>query len=346
MTRKKLLVAVLLLVTVFAASQALAFSGRTKWQVTLDSGVTSGIAASGHTLLLGCETGRFYALNKDTGSEIWAYKGSSTVKGTPTVIGSNVVFAQGDGTITCLKISDGSLVWQNLPIVDEDNTLQDGTTAGDGMLFVSRLNGKLHALDQKNGHLLWTYKAGDQGLRTAPGYGDGFVFLGAYDGIMSIITPHNGKRVNGGGAGGALNTPVVKNGKVYYSSWDGSVQSVQIKDVIPLWDTKVGDPVTTPPAVGEGIVAVGTVRGVVAAIDDKSGSLLWKFETNGSSITGTPIIEGGLVFVGTEAGTLYALDKETGKPRFNFDAGGSISTNALFDGGVLYFSHGDVHAMQ
>lgn len=344
--RKKLLVAVLLLVTLFAASQAFAFSGKTKWQVRLDSGVTSGIAISGHTLLVGSETGRFYALNKNTGSEIWTYKGSSTVKGTPSVIGGNVVFAQGDGTITCLKISDGSLVWQNLPHVDEDSTLQDGTTAGDGMLFVSKLNGKLYALDQKNGHLLWTYKAGDQGLRSAPGYGDGFVFLGGYDGIMSIITPNNGKRVNGGGAGGAINTPVVKNGKVYYSSWDGSVQSVQVKDVIPLWDTKVGDPVATAPAVGEGIVAVGTVRGIVAAIDEKSGNLLWKFETNGGSITGTPIIAEGLVFAGTESGTLYALDKEAGKPRFNLDTGEAITVNSLFEDGVLYFSHGEVHAIQ
>ncbi|MBQ7734072.1 MAG: PQQ-binding-like beta-propeller repeat protein [Synergistaceae bacterium] len=344
--RKKLLVAVLLLVTLFAASQALAFSGKTKWHVRLDSGVTSGIAISGHTLFVGSETGRFYALNKDTGSEIWAYKGSSTVKGTPSVIGSNVVFAQGDGTITCLKISDGSLVWQSLPHSGEDNSLQDGTTAGDGMIFVSRLNGKLYALDQKNGHLLWTYEGSEQGLRSAPGYGDGFVFLGGYDGIMSIITPNNGKRVNGGGAGGAINTPVVKNGKVYYSSWDGSVQSVQIKDVIPLWDTKVGDPVATSPAVGEGIVAVGTSRGIVAAIDDKSGNLLWKFETNGGSITGTPVIAEGLVFAGTESGTLYALDKETGKPRLNLDTGGAITVNSLFEGGVFYFSHGEVHAMQ
>lgn len=344
--RKKLLVAVLLLVTLFAASQAFAFSGHTKWKVSLDSGVTSGVAISGSTLLVGSESGRFYALNKNTGSEIWSYKGSSTIKGTPNVIGSNVVFAQGDGTITCLKISDGSLVWQNLPLSNEDSTLQDGTTAGEGMIFVSRLNGKLCALDQKNGHLLWTYQAGEQGLRSAPGYGDGFVFLGAYDGIMSIITPHNGKRVNGGGAGGAINTPVVHSGKVYYSSWDGSVQSVQIKDVIPLWDTKVGDPVASAPAVGEGIVAVGTIRGIVAAIDDKSGNILWKFETNGGNITGKPVIAEGLVFVGTESGTLYAIDKESGKPRFNLETGGAISTNSLFDGGVLYFAHGDVCAIQ
>ena len=346
--RKKLLVSILLLVTLFAASQALAFSGRTRWQVNLDSGVTSGIAASGSTLFVGSETGRFYALNKNTGSEIWSYKGSSTIKGTPSVIGSNVVFAQGDGTVTCLKVSDGSFVWQNLSHKGDDFSLEDGTTAGGGMLFVSKLDGKLYALDQKNGHVLWTYKASEQGLRAAPGYGDGFVFLGEYGGIISIITPHNGKRVNGGGAGGAINTPVVSSGKVYYSSWDGSVQSVQIKDVIPLWDTKVGDPVNTSPAVGEGIVAVGTVRGIIAAIDDKSGNLLWKFETNGGSITGTPIISGGLVFAGTEAGTLYAIDKEAGRPRFNLDTGAGITTNSLFDGGVFYFGNdnGEIYAIQ
>ena len=345
--RKKIFIAVLLL-ALFAASQVQAFTGRTKWQVNLDSGITSSISASGNMIFLGSETGRFYALNKNTGSEIWSYKGTSSIKGTPSVVNDNVVFAQGDGTITCLKISDGSFMWQSLAHAGEDITLEDGTTAGGGMLFVSKSDGKLYALDAKNGHVLWTYKASEQGVREAPGYGDGFVFLGEYGGIMSIITPHNGKRVNGGGAGGAINTPVIKNGKVYYSSWDGSVQSVQIKDVIPLWDVKVGDPVTSSPAVNEGIVAVGTARGIVAAIDEASGNLLWKLETNGGTINGNPIVSEGLVFAGTESGTFYAIDKTAGKVRFNLETGSGIETNPLLSGGVIYFgnNNGTVYALQ
>ena len=344
--RKKIFAAIFLL-TLFAASQAQAFTGRTKWQVNLDSGITSGISESGNLLFLGSETGRFYALNKNNGSEVWSYKGTSTIKGTPSIVNNNVVFAQGDGTITCLKISDGSLMWQSLAHTGEDMPLEDGTTAGGGMIFVSKSDGKLYALDAKNGHVLWTYKASEQGLRAAPGYGDGFVFLGEYGGIMSIITPHNGKRVNGGGAGGAINTPVVKDGKVYYSSWDGSVQSVQIKDVIPLWDVKIGDPVTSSPAVNEGIVAVGTVRGTVAAIDEASGNLLWKFETGGGSISGKPVISEGLVFATTESGTFYAIDKSAGKVRFNLDTGAGITTNALLTNGIIYFGAGGVlYALQ
>ena len=345
---RKTFFAAVLLLALFAASQVQAFTGRTKWQINLDSGLTSGIAESGNVILLGSETGRFYALDKNTGSEVWSYKGTSSVKGTPSVVNDNVVFAQGDGTITCLKISDGSLMWQSLAHANEDMPLEDGTTAGGGMIFVSKSDGKLYALDAKNGHVLWTYQASEQGLRETPGYGDGLVFLGEYGGIMSIITPSNGKRVSGGGAGGAINTPVVKNGKVYYSSWDGSVQAVQIKDVIPLWDVKVGDPVTSSPAVNEGIVAVGTVRGIVAAIDEASGNLLWKFETNGGTISGNLIVSEGLVFACTGSGTFYAIDKSAGRARFNLDTGAGIETNPLLSGGVFYFGNynGVVYAVQ
>ncbi|MBQ6773036.1 MAG: PQQ-binding-like beta-propeller repeat protein [Synergistaceae bacterium] len=345
--RKKIFIAVLL-PALFAASQAWAFTGRTKWQVNLESGITSGIAESENVLLLGTETGKFYALNKDTGSEVWSYIGTNTIKGTPSVINNNVVFAQGDGTITCLKIADGSLMWQSMAHAGEGVTIDDGTAAGGGMIFASKSDGKLYALDAKNGHLLWTYKAGEQGVREAPGYGDGFVFLGEYGGIMSIISPHNGKRVNGGGAGGAINTPVIKNGKVYYSSWDGSVQAVQIKDVIPLWDVKIGDPVTTSPAVGEGIVAVGTVRGTIAAIDEANGNILWKFETNGNTISGNPIISEGLVFAGTASGTIYAIDKSSGKVRFNLETGSGFETNPVLSEGIIYFGDngGTVYALQ
>ena len=344
MTRR---IFVSLLIVLFVCSGAWAFSGRTKWQVNLDSGLTSGIACSGNILLLGSETGRMYALDKNTGAEIWSRKGENSIKGTPSIVNDNVVFAQGDGTITCLKISDGSFMWQNMAHIGSEITIEDGTTTGDGMVFVSKSDGKLYALNDKNGHLLWTYQASEQGLREAPGFGDGLVFLGEYGGIMSIITPNNGKRISGGGAGGAINTPVVNNGKVYYSSWDGSVQSVQIKGVIPLWDTKVGDPVTSSPAVSANLVAVGTVRGIIAAIDNESGSLRWTYETNGASINGTPVIAEGLVFAGTESGTLYAIDAGTGRPRFTLETGSGIATDMLFTGGVLYFGNGaGVYAIQ
>ena len=122
---------------------------------------------------------------------------------------------------------------------------------------------------------------------------------------------------------------------------------MQIKDVIPLWDVKVGDPVTSSPAVNEGLVAVGTVRGIVAGIDEASGNLLWKFETNGGSISGTPIISEGLVFAGTDSGTFYALDRNSGRVRFNLDTGSGITTNALLSNGVIYFGAGGViYALQ
>lgn len=349
---KRKITLALLIILVMAVS-ASAFSGREKWTFQPDSSVTSGIAISGNTLFFGSETGRFYALNKNSGQVIWDFKTSNTIYGNPAIIGNRVVFAQADGEIICLNISDGSPVWSSGGNVvrDERNRtvndgLFDGATPGGGMLFVSKADKKLHALSDKDGKTLWTYTSGSQGLREAPAYSDGLVFLGEYDGIFSIIDAKTGKRLNGGGAGGAINTPTVSNGNVYFSSWDGSVNAVKIKGVEPLWNVNVHDTITTQPAIGGGKIVVGTGRGAVIALGENNGRTLWRFNTNGGNISATPVIADGLVFAGGEAGGMFVLDASTGRRVGQLVENEGINADALYSDGVLYFGGSALYAYE
>ena len=278
---------------------------------TVDSFITTGIASSGSTLLFGDSVGNFYA----AGGASWTYHDSdTTATGIPAVQGDKVIFAQVDGTITCLDIPSGSFVWRYTPAIDESSNdgLNDGAAVGGGLVYAAFTSGALRAFDLKDGHLVWTYNA-SQGLRTAPVYSSGMVFLGEYDGLFSMIEAKTGRRVNGGGAGGALNTPAVNGGNVYYSAWDGSIHAVQIKDVIPLWDAKAGEPVTTAPVVGEGIIAVGTAGGKVIAFDEKTGGKLWEYASEGGQILARPVISGSKILIATGDGKIAELSSKTGK---------------------------------
>jgi outer membrane protein assembly factor BamB len=208
------------------------------------------------------------------------------------------------------------------------------------MAFFAKGDGKMVALDAFNGKALWTYDSGQE-LRNAPLFANDTVFLGEQKGIFSAVNPQTGKRDWGGGAGGAINTPAVGDENVYFSSWDGSVRSVRIKGVIPQWKADVGEPVTTPPFVGDDKIFLGTANGKVVALSKANGSTLWTFETQGGAVSGTPVAAEGLVFVGGGQGTLFVLDASKGTLRYTFSTGGEIGGTPAFSGGVLFLGSAD-----
>lgn len=350
---RKSFVSALVLVFVMAVS-ASGFSGHEVWKLQLDSPITSGITVSGGTVFFGTETGRIFAVNAKSGQAAWDYKADHTIYGRPSAVRDMVIFAQSSGELLAFKAAAGGLIWtsggeggKDLHGRDVNDGLSDGTAAGGGLVYVSKADRKVHAFSDKDGKPAWTYATSDQGVRAAPVFSDGMVFVGEYDGTFSMIDAKTGKRINGGGAGGAVNTPAVNGGNVYFSSWDGSVNAVKIKGVEPLWHVNVKDTITTQPEISAGKIVVGTGRGAVIALDEKTGRTLWRFNTNSGSISAKPVIADGVVFAGAETGDVYVLDLNTGRQAGTIaDADGLVSTPAFSDG-VLYLGSGNtLYAIQ
>ena len=340
--KKQVCLALLLGLFLFVADTALAWRGEVGWTFRAETGISSGVAVSDAMVVFGDTTGTLYAVRRASGQLAWSYHGTNTIVGTPALAGDKVFFAQEDGTLTCLNLSNGSEAWRVLSPESGSgaDTMVDGAAVGDGKVFVSKGDGKLYALSAANGATVWTYRS-DQELRSAPTFGEGYVFLGEQNGKLSFIDPKTGKRVTGGGAGGPINTPAVSDGTLFFSSWDGSVQGVKLKGVVPQWKTNVQDSVTTAPFVSGGKVFVGTARGNVAALDARSGKILWQFNTQGGSVSACPICAEGLVFAGGGQGVLSILDARTGKLRSTFTTGTGIVGTPAYDGGVLYLGSGD-----
>ena len=319
------------------ASHVFAF-GDIKWE--FKAFVASNITFHEDKMLFGDTLGIFYALNKDSGEVIWTYKGNASIIKTIAVVDDKVLYITSTGHITCLNLNDGSLIWNYMPADNSDEIIYDGVTVGEGLAFVVKNDAKLYALDINTGKTVWTFKGNDQGLQNAPTYSEGLVFLGEYNGILDIIDAKTGKRVNGGGAGGSINTPVVKDGIVYYSSWAGSVNAVQIKSVIPLWNVNIKEPIMTSPVIAEGIIVVGTGRGFVTALSDKDGTLIWSLDCKNGAVTSKPIIANGKVYATPEGGNLYEIDATSGKVLNTFETKGTVSNPAYSDG-VIYLGNMD-----
>jgi len=106
------------------------------------------------------------------------------------------------------------------------------------------------------------------------------------------------------------------------------------------------------PVVGEDLVYVSAINGVLYAIDRETGSFGWQqpkgiAEDERPQLVAGPALdpESNAVVVGSEDGRLYAYDAKTGEPRdgFPFRVEDKIWSTPVIKDGVVYFGSHDKH---
>jgi outer membrane protein assembly factor BamB len=86
--------------------------------------------------------GKLFALNAHTGAKLWSYGTGGEIFSSPAIANDIVYISGGDGEITALRVSDGSIVWScqtETPI-----TWSSPAVVG-GILYVGSDNGVLYA---------------------------------------------------------------------------------------------------------------------------------------------------------------------------------------------------------
>jgi outer membrane protein assembly factor BamB len=108
-------------------------------------------------------------------------------------------------------------------------------------------------------------------------------------------------------------------------------------DPRPLWRADIGRAVRGSPALGETILAVGTVDRNVVLVDRTSGDILWRQRLDGTIRAG-PLLDEDRLYVATEAqpeGRVYAIRLRDGRPLWRTKVG-SVVAPLAYDGESLY----------
>jgi hypothetical protein len=106
------------------------------------------------------------------------------------------------------------------------------------------------------------------------------------------------------------------------------------------WSFATGGPVSSSPAVANGVVYVGSHDGNLYALDTVSGAELWSFGT-GNLVYSSPAVADGVVYVGCEDFNLYALSAATGAELSRFTTGGFVDSSPAVANGVVYVGSED-----
>jgi outer membrane protein assembly factor BamB/predicted phosphodiesterase len=161
------------------------------------------------------------------------------------------------------------------------STIAMPAEAGGDVVVVGDASGTVTALQQCDGVVVWSFKAG------GPVYG----------------------------------RPTIAGDHVVFGSTDGSVYSLSIHDGSLQWKTPTDGPVLGVPAIAGDTIFIGGSDRRFRALRLGDGTVLWTSDSLGGFVETRPLVAGGSVIFGAWDQRLYALDETTGKTRWVWEGG-------------------------
>ncbi len=146
-------------------------------------------------------------------------------------------------------------------------------------------------------------------------------------------------------SGSFSSSATVSGGVVYAGSLDYNVYALDAKTGSLRWKYQTGNGVWSSPAVSGGVVYVGSRDKNVYALDAVTGALIWKY-TTGDVVDSSPTVAGDVVYVGSHDGSVYALDAASGSLKWKYTIGYPVGTSPAVSIGLIYVgSYDGVYAL-
>jgi len=233
----------------------------------------------------GCDNYFLYALDVETGKELWKFRAGDCAGNYPPVVaGEFVFFGSYDGYLYMLKKKSGELVWK----FKTGGKVVSGVACSDGKIIFGSRDSYVYCLDM-DGNELWRFRTGNQIISTPTIIGEE-VYVGSYDGCMYCLNLENGKeiwRFRTGGAVGSLSPMNIKDDMIFFGSWDFNMYCLNRHMGNELCRFRVGGGILTCGKIQKDALYFGAKDGF-HAVDISNGKNLWtiKFDqhTDGSHV--------------------------------------------------------------
>ncbi len=317
--------------TVYAASHdgeviaMAADSGRRMWTAKTKVALSAGPEVAGSLVVVGSSDGDIIALDATNGSERWRKSIGSEVLARPLIANDVVVIRTVDGHVEGLAAADGTQRWavdEQVPRLTLRGTAPP-VLAGDRVI-AGFDNGKVLAIDPRNGDVLWDAIVNAPRGRTelerladidAPARVSGDdIFVVGFQGRVAMLALDSGQiwwaRDASSYRGFAMDEE-----NLYLTNADSVVIAMKRSDGAVLWeqDAMKRRGLTAPAVDGDALV-VGDFEGYVHWLDKATGEIVARQKTDGERITNPAVTTDAGVFVQTDSGKLLAF-KSQAKPQ-------------------------------
>lgn len=277
-------------------------SGTMLWKVQLPYHITTGLGADQDKLFMGTENGWLIALSQKEGAELWKNYLGTEILAAPAAKEGLVVVKGLDNSLTGIAQKDGRKLWHfSQPASSIVLHAASQPQIGSKAVVAGFADGKLVAVDQKTGALLWTRE-----IMKSSGVTD-------IERMADIDV-----------------TPIIQEGVVYTATYQGRIAALSLKLGKILWEHEVS--AYSGLALDNQHVYLSDAEGYVWAFDRTSGVIAWRQpKLHYRDITAPTLLE-NYVVVGDHEGYLHWLSKKDGQfvAREQVDKKGMIAAPAVY----------------
>ena len=294
------------------------YSGQQKWSFNTGSVIFSSPAVSNGIVYFGSRNGGIlYALNEQTGSEIWG-RGylNYFIASSPAVADGKVFYSSWcaascfqNGQFVALDASTGAVVWANATLPSAP--LSSSPAVDNGRVFFGLDDGSVTALNETTGKAMWrVVPGGAVPVRNALAIAYGRVYIGTATRFFALDEKTGATDWSFNTGNSNSTSAAVSNGIVYFGTGKGNVYAINATTGVQKWvnATATGAAVSSSPALslGSNMILVGSNDHYLYALNATSGFRLWRYLT-AAPIWSSPAVADGRVFFGSDDYNVYAL---------------------------------------
>jgi len=255
---------------------------------------------------------------------IWSAKVGEAGRGRfePWIHEKQLLLTNRKGKLTSVALDNGMRRWTR----ELDVRLTSGVGGDDGQLYVSDIDGVVHAIDAATGESLWTSEASSEVLvPVAAGYG--VAVVRSTDGRVAALDPADGNErwtVSNTPPALTLNgysRPLLLEGGVLIGLDDGRLLALNMTNGKQIWETVVSVPsgrseverlvdLDADVLVDNEGIYLANYQGKAARIEPGRGEIVWSVPLSAGS--GIALNSESFIVV-DDNDTVHRLDKQTGQ---------------------------------
>lgn len=319
---------------------------------------------------LGTEDGVILALDVQSGKIRWEYHLPPKMMAHALAADGQRLFVGGEDvasiptpghSLVALDLHTGALLWET----PTDAHSLSAAAVAEGRVYFSASDGLMRAVEAATGAPLWAVPHPTAWGPAAPVVAEGLVCAGGRGNTLAAydaITGEEQWRFTVGDARNWFAHPLyAAQGRLYALTWeDNHLHVLDLHSGEALWEAhgERSRGFTTPPALGEGYVLIGsrvyrpTDKGrtegyAMLALDAESGAERWRHYTDKHILT-PPNITGGAVFFGANDGTFCALDAAQGEEQWRIQVKSRAVAQPQTAGDLVIFGGRDglIHGLR
>ncbi len=307
-----------------------------------------------------------YALDSESGSELWRYKANAKITGAAAASEATVYVITESGTLSAINAKTGVV----------ERTVSTGATFGsptvhERRVYVGTNAGTVVAYDGDTLQLVWSFPlAGDYlaqkptagRVEGAPTVYNGMVIFGSENQYVYAVDEQGSgddktRLVGLYKATGAIRTsPAIDkaNNRALFGAMDGKVYSVNLPtsytnpaaNMTAAWthaqltETNLPSQIQSSPAIAYGNAYFGANNGNIVAVALSSGIEVWK-KTTGGQVVSSPAIANHTVVVGSSDRSLYILNATKGDVLWTKSSSSAIESSPAIHGTQVFWANTD-----